>query len=89
MIGALFLSLSACAGRYRPIDPTPAPADLPDASLIAPCDVTEGNPENNGELSDELIRTRGQRDRCAAQIEGVAQWRSDAIKRVGSLPKPK
>jgi hypothetical protein len=61
---------------------------LPDAALVVPCDTSERDPATNGALSDELARTRGQRDRCAAQIVGVGKWRSDAIKRAAKpLPK--
>jgi hypothetical protein len=30
----------------------------------------------NGALADELARNRGQRDDCAARMDGVRQWRS-------------
>lgn len=91
MIGLISLSLAACAGRSNGIEYADRPADVPEASLVAPCDTTEGDPATNGDLANELNRTRRQRDDCAGRMDGVRQWRSDAIKRaapnVGTLPK--
>jgi hypothetical protein len=66
-----------------------APADVPDAALVGPCDTSEQSVKVNGDLTDELTRTRAQRDECAGRMDGVRQWRGDAIKRAeGALPKP-
>jgi hypothetical protein len=62
------------------------PADVPDASLVAPCDTSEDDPATNGDLANELNRTRRQRDDCAGRMDGVRQWRSDAIKRAEAKP---
>lgn len=41
-------------------------------------------------MADELARNRGQRNDCAARMDGVRQWRSDAIRRAEELKaKPK
>lgn len=81
MIGLVSLSLQACAGHYKPIDPTPAPIDVPDAALVAPCDVSEADPATNGTLINELTHTRKQRDDCATRMDGVRKWRTDATAR--------
>jgi hypothetical protein len=54
---------------------------LPDAALVAPCDRSNGDVPTNGDLADELNRARRQRNDCAAQVDGVRQWRADALKR--------
>jgi hypothetical protein len=38
-------------------------------------------------MADELSRNRGQRNECAVRMDGVRQWRSDAIKRASDPPK--
>lgn len=83
------LSLAACAGRStRPaVEYEPAPLDLPDAALVAPCDTSERPVAVNGDLAEELNHTRAQRDECAGRMDGVRQWRSDAIRRAEDLPK--
>jgi len=81
VIGALSLSLAACGGRYVPVKVTPRPADLPDPQLVEPCDQRNTDPATNAALADELAVARDQRDRCAAKVDGMRQWRSDAAKR--------
>jgi len=61
---------------------------LPDAALVQPCDTTERPAATNGDLVDELGRTRRQRNDCAAQVEGMAQWRVDAAKRAEERNNP-
>lgn len=81
-IGLASLSLAACATHYAPVKPgEPVPPDLPDAALVQPCDTAETDPANNGQLANELSRTRRQRDDCATRMGGVATWRADAAKR--------
>lgn len=84
-IGPLLLFLTACGKPYEPVKSTPAPLDVPDAALVAPCDTSEEDPAVNVALALELARTRRQRDDCAAKVDGVAQWRKDAIQRHGEL----
>lgn len=74
-----------CAGRYKPIDPTPTPADVPDAALVVPCDTAETDPAKNIDLANELSHTRRQRDDCASRMLGVGTWRLDAIKRAAPI----
>jgi hypothetical protein len=57
------------------------PADLPDAALVAPCDTSDRDVPTNGDLADELNRTRRQRNDCATNVDGLRQWRADALKR--------
>ena len=80
-IGLLCLFLSGCARGYQPVKPTPAPADVPDAALVAPCDQSEVDPMTNRELANELAHTRRQRDECAGRMDGVRQWRAKALER--------
>jgi len=58
---------------------------------VVPCDRSEQPIATNGEMADELTRTRRQRDDCADRIDGVRQWRGDALKRseaaANALPK--
>jgi hypothetical protein len=61
---------------------------LPDAALVVPCDTSERPATVNGDLVDELTRTRRQRNDCAAQVEATAQWRRDAAKRAAARNKP-
>lgn len=64
------------------------PADVPDAALVAACDTSERPVAVNGDLTDELTRTRSQRDECAGQMDGVREWRTNALKRAAEpLPK--
>lgn len=90
MIGLISLSLTACGGRSdAPIEIGYRPADVPDAAIVAPCDRTERDFATNGAMVDELAVTRKQRNDCASKIDGVRQWRSNAIKRAEALaPKP-
>lgn len=62
--------------------------DLPDESLVAPCDTTERPIEVNGDFVEELNRTRRQRNDCAAQVDGTRQWRRDAAKRAAARNNP-
>lgn len=72
-----------------PVKGIATPPDLPEASLVAACDTSERDPATNDALADELAATRKQRDDCASKVDGVRQWRGDAIKRAGALaPKP-
>lgn len=82
-LGLLLLSLTACGGRFhpRPIEYRAPPADVPDAALVAPCDVSDNPTPTNGDLAEELNRNRGQRNDCATRMVGVGQWRTDAIRR--------
>lgn len=75
------LSLAACATPSTPAVEYRYVLDLPDEALVAPCDTTEQPVEVNGDMLSELARTRTQRDNCAGQVAGTAQWRRDAIKR--------
>lgn len=87
-IGLTCLSLTACAGRLpAPTEYKRPPADVPDASLVAPCDTSEQDIPTNGDMANELNRTRRQRDDCAGRMDGVRQWRSDAIKRAETAPQ--
>jgi len=83
-IGLACLSLTACGKHYEPIKSAPAPADVPDAALVAPCDTTETDPAVNVALALELAHTRKQRNDCAAQVAGIAQWRKDALLRAST-----
>lgn len=85
-IGLVALCLAGCAKPYAPIETSRPPLDLPDAALVAPCDTSEGDPATNGQLVEELNTTRRQRDDCAAQVDGIRQWRSDAIRRHEETP---
>lgn len=88
-IGLISLSLAGCAGlSTRPAIEYRYVEDLPDAALVQPCDTTERPATVNGDLVDELSRTRRQRNDCAAQVEGSAQWRRDAVKRAADRNKP-
>lgn len=89
VIGLASLSLTACAQRYEPVRTVPRAPDVPDAALVAPCDVFERDPANNEALADELAATRQQRDDCASKVAGLAQWRRDALKRAEALASPK
>lgn len=55
--------------------------DLPDAALVIPCDTSERDVVTNGDMADELSRTREQRDTCAGQVRGLATWRAGAVER--------
>ncbi len=81
VLGVLCLCLAGCGKPYAPAQSTPRPADVPDAALVEPCDTAERDPETNAVLADELAVTRKQRDDCAVRMDGVRQWRKDAIKR--------
>lgn len=50
-------------------------------ALVTPCDRTNGDPATNGQLVQEVINVRKQRDDCADRMDGVAKWRSDAAAR--------
>lgn len=84
VIGAACLSLAACEKPYVPVKSTPAPADVPDAALVAPCDTTNTDPATNVALALELAHARKQRDDCAAQVQGLSQWRKDALLRASA-----
>ena len=87
-IGLISLSLAGCAGlSTRPAIEYRYVEDLPDESLVTPCDTTEKAVEVNADLVDELNRTRRQRNDCAAQVDGVRQWRRDAAKRAADRNK--
>lgn len=64
-------------------------ADLPDAGLVAPCDVSDRPVRVNGDLAEELPIVRAQRDKCAKQVDGVAQWRAGAVIRIEEANKGK
>jgi hypothetical protein len=83
VIGLILLSLTACGPSLKrtAIAPATPPADVPNADLVAPCDTSNNPVATNGALADELARNRGQRDDCAARMDGVRQWRTDAIRR--------
>lgn len=66
-----------------------APADVPDAALVAPCDTADGDPATNGALIAELAHVRRQRNDCAAQIDATRQWRTDALRRAADRTEPK
>lgn len=83
-IGLACLSLTACGKPYVPAKSTPAPADVPDAALVAPCDQTNADPATNVALALELAHARKQRDDCAAQVQGIGQWRKDALLRAST-----
>lgn len=84
VIGAACLSLTACGKPYVPVKSTPAPADVPDAALVAPCDQANADPATNVALAIELAHARKQRDDCATNMRGVAQWRKDALLRAAT-----
>jgi hypothetical protein len=67
----------------------PPPADVPDADLVAPCDRANGDPADNVQLANETAHNRKQRDDCADRMDGVRQWRSDALARAKVKPAPK
>jgi hypothetical protein len=48
---------------------------------VGPCDRNESGVAVNGDLVEELAKTRRQRNDCADRMDGVRQWRGDAIKR--------
>ena len=79
--------LAACGTHYAPVKPVPAPLDVPDGALVAPCDVRNGDPETNKALISEVLHTRRQRNDCAAQVDGLRSWRSDALKRADDALK--
>ncbi len=86
--GLLSLSLSACAARYTPVQPAPPPvADVPDAALVTPCDIFDGDPVTNIALVTELTHVRRQRNDCAAAVAALAQWRTDALRRADEARK--
>ena len=86
VIGLASLSLAACAPRYAPVKSTPPPADVPDAALVSPCDRANGDPETNAALALETAHTRKQRDDCADRMDGIRQWRDDALRRASIVP---
>jgi len=49
--------------------------------LVTPCDTANADPTTNQELVNELIHNRKQRDDCAARVDGVATWRTQALAR--------
>jgi hypothetical protein len=55
---------------------------------VAPCDRANGDVAVNGDLVEELAKTRRQRDDCGDRMDGVRQWRGDAIKRADDANKP-
>lgn len=74
--------------RPAPVE-TRLAADLPDAALVAACDTSDRPTATNGDLADELSRTRQQRNGCAAQVDGVRTWREQAAERIRkSNPRP-
>ena len=87
MLGVMNLFLAGCATRYTPIKPVPMPPDLPDASLVQPCDVTNVDTPTNGALAIELVHARRQRDDCAAKVDAIRQWRTDASARADAAVK--
>lgn len=87
-IGLISLSLAGCAGlSTRPAIEYRYVEDLPDEGLVAPCDTSERPIAVNGDMVDELNRTRRQRNDCAAQVDGTRQWRRDAAKRTADRNK--
>lgn len=56
-------------------------SDLPDASLVVPCDTTQRVIEYTTNLVSELTGTRDQRDECASRMTAVARWRAEAVAR--------
>ena len=89
-IGLILLSLTACGASLKrtAIAPAPPPADVPNADLVAACDTSNNDTPTNGAMADELARTRGQRNDCAARMDGVRQWRTDAIRRAAEAAAP-
>ena len=80
--------LASCGTHYAPIrSANDTPADVPDAALVAPCDTAETDPATNTALALELSVTRRQRGDCAARMDGVRQWRTDALRRAEELRK--
>jgi hypothetical protein len=75
------------------LQPEVPPADVPNAELVAPCDTSDNATPTNGDLADELARNRGQRNDCAARMDGVRTWREHAIQRAtdaaAAASKPK
>lgn len=74
------LFLASCGTPLKDVESTFL-SDLPDAALVQPCDTSETDPATNQAMSDELTRTREQRDGCATQVDGVRQWREGAVRR--------
>ncbi len=68
---------------------TAAPADVPDAALVVLCDIANGDPATNGELTNEVTRARRQRNDCAAQVAALRQWRTDALRRAADALTPR
>jgi hypothetical protein len=88
VIGVAPLFLAACGAHYAPLKlGAPPPADVPDAALVAPCDRANADPATNLAMSIELNHNRKQRDDCASRMDGVAQWRADALKRADAAAK--
>lgn len=79
------LSLAMCGTLQTAVE-TRFIADLPDAALVAPCDTANASWATNGELLDALLGTRDQRDGCAAQVDKIAKWRSEAAERAARVP---
>lgn len=74
-------SLTACAGHYATPSLDAAPADVPDAALVQPCDRANADPATNEQLATEAAHNRRQRDDCADRMDGVAAWRAHALDR--------
>lgn len=60
------------------------PADVPDAALVVPCDRSEQPIATNGQMAEELNRTRRQRNDCADRMDGVRQHRTDELRRAAT-----
>jgi hypothetical protein len=89
-IGLILLSLAACGASLKrtAIQPAIPPADVPNADLVAACDTSDSATPTNGAMADELARNRGQRNDCATRMDGVRQWRTDAMRRASEAAAP-
>jgi hypothetical protein len=56
-------------------------ADVPDESLVAPCDTRDPPWTLGGELIEALGVTKRQRNDCADQVAALARHRAEALER--------
>lgn len=55
--------------------------DLPDAALVQPVDQARRDIVTNDDLATDLGSCVKQLSVCAAQVDGVRLWRSEAVSR--------
>ena len=76
LILPFLLLLIGCSTATQPQLST----NLPDAALVAPCDVANAQVTTTEEIVAALLHTRTQRDECAAQVAALAAWRASQAK---------